>query len=63
MTRAEIVEKIRGKSALLEKHRSANPPASAEQIKALESEIRELQAALSANRPKRPNKPVYISGG
>ncbi len=63
MTRSELIEKIKERCTVLEQWRAASPPVSGSQLKALENEIKELQAALAASKPKRADKPVYISGG
>ncbi len=63
MTRAEIVEKIKEKSILLERYRSEGLSSDDPRVRTVQNDLRELQSALSASKPKRPNKPVYISGG
>ncbi len=50
MTSAEIIEQIKNKKAALESYRSGNPPADPAAMKALEDEIKQLQASLAGDQ-------------
>jgi hypothetical protein len=61
MTTAEIIEQLNTKKSALEKYRADDPPVDAEQVKALEEEIKQLEASLSTTQtPPRKRRAAFL---
>jgi len=50
MTPTEIMEQIKAKKATLEDYRTCQPPADPAKVKALEDEIKQLEASVPAEQ-------------